>query len=952
MSIKRAKKLIAEAKAKMLTSLYLGRCGLTDLEKEVPELFELEHLEELSLYDNKIADISALANLQNLQVLYLHDTNITDISALANLQNLCILNLSFTKLIDKQSIFNLFKQKSVIAALANLQNLQELNLNNTKITDISALANLKNLRLLQLFSTQITNISVLSNLQNLHTLNLCSTQITDINALANLQNLQALYLNGTQITDISALENLQNLQQLRLNETKITSIRPLLHLLKRKEKPLQCVTNKESYQMKDSEINLKDCPLTHPPMEIVVQGNEAIINYFESLAQADKEEYLYEAKLVLVGRGATGKTTLAKKLTDSNFHLNPTEVSTNGIAILGEPWAFPTAGLQGKEAFTLNVWDFGGQEKYDATHQFFITERTVYLFLTEARKESNYLDYDYWLRTIELLSKNSPVIVVQNKTDERDKAMPEDIYKNQFKNIEAFVKISCVDGWEHSLDNLKGYLRIAVSKLRQNREKLSNRWVEVREHLQTLSKEKDYISYQTYIDICTKHKIPSKQADFLSGFLHDLGIIIHHQKDMLLKQTVIINPEWGVDGVYKVIDDKATIDNNGYFSEEDLQRIWSEPKYQQKQPELLGLMKKFELCFEVKPQNYLSPELLSLNPPKDLGKEWETKPVLPYRYTYSFMPAGIMGRLIVKGNANLYQNHYWKTGAVFQHQNAKAKVEEFYFDKKLHISLQGEEEDCKALLAILRNHIDAIHKSFENLPVQELLPCCCAACKGNLEPYFHLLEVVRNAERNPQAQGKLQCQKSFAPVFIQNIKNAVYNQIGIKKAEESISKLVAKDQLREALDAFEEETDDITLLKRELHQYEADHTRGILQQEAYNRKRTDIGNRILQLARELERNKEVFDMPMPPPPPTKPEKEEKKEEKIPFYKKLWGKLAIFMGALTIFFAFTSTFFGSLNDGFSVWDRFFPEKSKVEKKKTPSPIIKDSTKNSLKLNKPK
>ena len=49
MSITHAKRLIQQAKEQRLTRLDLGRCGLTDLETEIPELFELDWLEELYL---------------------------------------------------------------------------------------------------------------------------------------------------------------------------------------------------------------------------------------------------------------------------------------------------------------------------------------------------------------------------------------------------------------------------------------------------------------------------------------------------------------------------------------------------------------------------------------------------------------------------------------------------------------------------------------------------------------------------------------------------------------------------------------------------------------------------------------------------------------------------------------------------------------------------------------
>ena len=172
--------------------------------------------------------------------------------------------------------------------------------------------------------------------------------------------------------------------------------------------------------------------LTVPPVQIAEQGIDAIRNYFDSVEETKDVHYLYEAKLVLVGRGFAGKTSLVRKLTIMDYDLEDEIKSTEGIAI--DIWDLKMS-LTKSEKFRFNIWDFAGQEKYDATHQFFITERTVYLFVTEARQESNYLDFDYWLNVVQMLGDNSPVIVVQNKIDLRKKSLPTAKYRSQFPNI-------------------------------------------------------------------------------------------------------------------------------------------------------------------------------------------------------------------------------------------------------------------------------------------------------------------------------------------------------------------------------------------------------------------------------------------------------------------------------------------------------------------------------------
>jgi GTPase SAR1 family protein len=100
---------------------------------------------------------------------------------------------------------------------------------------------------------------------------------------------------------------------------------------------------------------------------------------------------LYEAKLVILGEPGAGKTSLAKKLVDAHYALSPTEKSTEGIEIVC--WKFPFR--EGKD-FVVNIWDFGGQEIYHATHQFFLTGRSLYILVADARRE----DTDFFIGSI------------------------------------------------------------------------------------------------------------------------------------------------------------------------------------------------------------------------------------------------------------------------------------------------------------------------------------------------------------------------------------------------------------------------------------------------------------------------------------------------------------------------------------------------------------------------
>ena len=102
-------------------------------------------------------------------------------------------------------------------------------------------------------------------------------------------------------------------------------------------------------------IMIGENPLTVPPIEIVKQGNEAVINYFEQ-REAQGTVKIFEAKLMLVGEPGAGKTSLQHKLFDKNYPVpDKRQKSTTGIQIR-QNWNFDYNDVE----YKTNVWDFGG----------------------------------------------------------------------------------------------------------------------------------------------------------------------------------------------------------------------------------------------------------------------------------------------------------------------------------------------------------------------------------------------------------------------------------------------------------------------------------------------------------------------------------------------------------------------------------------------------------------
>ena len=164
----------------------------------------------------------------------------------------------------------------------------------------------------------------LKSLENLTELNLRLNFFTDISTLKTFKNLTFLNLGGNSIHDISPLKNLNKLSRLVLYVNQI------------EELPRWIIDFNMEINMAGNEadgyIDLYSNPLKTPPPEIVKQGKEAVRNYFEQL-KAQEEDYLFEAKMLIVGEPGAGKTSMAWKMENASCELPMEEETTKGIDV-------------------------------------------------------------------------------------------------------------------------------------------------------------------------------------------------------------------------------------------------------------------------------------------------------------------------------------------------------------------------------------------------------------------------------------------------------------------------------------------------------------------------------------------------------------------------------------------------------------------------------------------
>lgn len=656
-----------------------------------------------------------------------------------------------------------------------LEDLEALYLNGNLITSIpESISKLKKLRTLDLTSNELENLpDSISDLNELRALYLRNnrfsslpapviklTQLTTLDlgsndlefvpaSISELTELTSLYLSNNKLRDVpEGITSLLQLTSMDLSGNDLVSLPPSIGNLDQLALFYLSNNRLKSLPLSISRLlNLKvfivlPNPLETPPPEVVIHGIEPIRNYLKQL-EAQGTDVLREAKLLIVGEGGAGKTSLAKKIENPEYKLHD-EDSTQGIEIT--PWTFQ----ENNETFRVNIWDFGGQEIYHATHQFFLTERSVYALVADTRNADT--DFYYWLGIVELVSDKSPLVIIKNEKKNRHRELPERQLRADFPNLKETLATNLADN--RGLAQVIEALKYHMTHLPHIGTRLPKKWVAVRERLETDAR--DYIDLSEYFEICGESGFTEPKDKLqLSGYLHDLGVCLHFQQEPLLKRTIVLKPKWATDAVYKVLDNETVIKNLGRFDQRDLANIWSEVRYANMRDELVQLMSRFQLCYKVPNSDmYIAPQLLTENHPT---YDWNENDNIVLRYIYAFMPKGLILKLIVAMHDWIEgQTHVWRSGVVLNKDQTRAEIIQYYERREIRIRVSGKHK--KNLLAVVTHELEKIHKSYNRLDFDKQIPCNCNNCRRSQQPNSYPLETL---QRFIDDKKQIQCTLSY-----------------------------------------------------------------------------------------------------------------------------------------------------------------------------------------------
>lgn len=716
-----------------VNSIILDSCGISNLQCLSALLVSLNNLTTLNLFKNNIIDLRPLTVLTGLTILNLRDNWLSDVTPLANLTNLTILDLRDNWISD-------------LTSLASLNRLTTLNISNNKLSDLTSLA----------------------ALSGLMTLDLSNNKIDDLSPLASLISLTELDLSGNRIKNLSPLENLKKLKTLCISNNLIRTLPSWITEIDLKISGWISI-KKYGY------ITLYNNPLRTPPPEIIDRGRRAIRNYFQQL-QAQQEGCLFEAKMLILGEPGAGKTSLTHKIQCPTCALPEEDETTKGIDVT--PYYFPLASddvnaakqpdtLKDRE-FRLNLWDFGGQEIYKATHRFFLSHRALYALVADSRNEDT--DFNYWLHIVEMFGGDSPLLIVLNEKHGRKRHLDIAAMRARFGNIVEVLEVDFAESDPARLAKLTKAIKHHVSNLPHIGSPVPAKWTEVREALEQDARSS--IMQTEYLDICARHGIiKCDDALVLSQYFHDIGVFLHFQDDDLLAKTVFLKPNWATNAVYQLLDAPLLNQTNGRFTKQQAAAIWCDAEHAPFCAELLRMMHKFFLAYEIDRSGaYIVPERLPAAAPQ---YEWESGNNLRLQYHYDyFMPKGLLSQFIVQTHRYI-RNHdlVWRRGVILEREGTRAEITETYDARTIKIRLAGKH--CRDFLTLIAEQFDQINGQYEKMAVDKLIPCNCDECKTAPEPYFYeYKDLQRRIEKGRQ---EVECGLSYTMVNVRGLIDDVLN---------------------------------------------------------------------------------------------------------------------------------------------------------------------------------
>uniref|UniRef100_A0A1X7UGT6 non-specific serine/threonine protein kinase n=1 Tax=Amphimedon queenslandica TaxID=400682 RepID=A0A1X7UGT6_AMPQE len=410
--------------------------------------------------------------------------------------------------------------------------------------------------------------------------------------------------------------------------------------------------------------------LRDPPRNVQRDARDCV-RYLNSKLRSTRR--FYRMKLMLVGKQNRGKTTLVTRLQGLDVSINQ---STVGVDV--SEWHY--AGGLGRRKYQFSIWDFGGVEKYYATHQCFLSERSMYLLLWNVQHgEEGIQELKPWLDAIALRAPRSCVLIVGTHLDcveesdrpEVDKLLGKVAELAQTYQNKLLVPEVLAVGLMNRLENIRT-LREAIynqaTEYRGNRslpimgQEIPASYFELNKELEKVQEEvrkglrapvmnaaqfRELVHRLNLPDICSDEELRTATL-----FLNDIRTILHYDdRSHAINELYFIDPQWLCKIMSQIVTvrEKNPFIKNGILHSRNVPFIFCDPRFQWKYFEqYLSLLDRFGIALPLDNRQILIPSMLPDKRPEkaDIPDDKSAPFYIRFINFQSSTPPGFWSRLI------------------------------------------------------------------------------------------------------------------------------------------------------------------------------------------------------------------------------------------------------------------------------------------------------------------
>ncbi|RRS01970.1 leucine-rich repeat domain-containing protein [Glycomyces terrestris] len=769
---------------KYLTSLDLSVNGITRL----PEwIGELTNLTSLNLFGNRIAALpESIGDLAELSWLNLGDNQLTALPAsIGRLGSLVRLDLDANRI------------TALPGAVGRLSRLRRLDLHRNQLTDLPAsLARLQALTWLDAGDNRFGALpEPITELTGLTWLELHRTGLTELpESIGRLVRLVHLGLDSNRLSTLPrSITALTSLDRLNLNRNQFKELPehigavPALSRLDVEKNGLRSLP-RSLLDLEHLASLYLDGNLLPPEQRAAAETGLPELRKLIERTEVEGADFR-ESKLVLVGEGEVGKSSLLAAMRGEPF--DAARGSTHGIEVKTLELTGP--GGEPSSAITLNAWDFGGQKAYRPTHQLFFTAPAVYAVVWKARQGPMQGFVDYWIDLIRRRTSDEHVrihiVATHTDTEGQHPRIDQAALKERHGDlIGGFHFVDSRTG--RGVAALKAALWESAAAMPQINREVPASWRNLRRSL--LESGESYLEYADYERRAAAYGLDAEAARALARIATQLGYWIHYPEIPGLDDIVVLKGDWLSTAVSIVLDDDLTANRHGLVEHPRLAELWhpapgTRHRYDPKlHPALVRLMEKYDISYRIPPQggrpeSSLVAQLLDEAPPP-LEEVWDR---FGARLAHDVqlcefidandakgVPEGLMHRLIVRwhrhslGRERFEDGVHWQGGFVIQPdrysralvrlegQRLRVEVKAVYPEQFLHEFVQDLEEYAGEL--------------WPGFKLKRLVPCAgvCADPAGSQRGLFGMERLLT---RRADGKRTAECRRCWADVPIDGL---------------------------------------------------------------------------------------------------------------------------------------------------------------------------------------